>query len=188
MPKSPHKPFDMKDGRVQNALKLAFAGRLTREQIAEKCSVSTRTLYYWLEHPDFIAALEELRKDFRKGIEGVTFADKARRIVHLDLVAKIALNELEERPLLTETRPTRDGEITNEAFNNTASSEFRAALADIAAELGERKNVTELSGTVSMQYDIPDDPEAAALARALIKRVSLGSATESSGTGVSGEQ
>ncbi|MGZ6376667.1 MAG: phBC6A51 family helix-turn-helix protein [Ktedonobacterales bacterium] len=147
------KPLNMRDERIQKALQLTFAGRLTREQIAENCSVSTRTLYYWLEHPDFIAALDDLRKDFRKGIEGVTFADKARRIVHLDYAAKIALNELEIRPLLKEVRPTRDGEIVNEAFNNTAMAEFRSALADIAAELGERKNVTELSGSLEVKND-----------------------------------
>lgn len=147
------KSLDMKDKRVQKALKFTFEGRWTHAQIAENCGVSTRTYEYWEAHPDFQAALEDMRKDFAASIRDVTFADKARRIMALDHAAKIALNELEARPLLKEIRPTRDGEIVNEAFNNTAMAEFRSALADIAAEKGERKNVTELSGSLEVKND-----------------------------------
>lgn len=156
MPKAQDKPLDMDDERIQRAVDMTFAGRFTGEQIAQKCAVSRRTYVYWLKHPDFQAALAAKRADFKASIERVTFADKARRIHALNDAALIALNELEERPKLKEVRPTKDGFITNEAFNNAAMAEFRAALADIAAEKGERKNITELSGKDGGPIELSD--------------------------------
>lgn len=179
MPKSPDKPLDMKDKRIQTALKLVFEGRLSLDKIAKRCEVSPRTLWAWTQHSDFIAALEAMRKDFAASIQHVTFADKAKRIIALDHAAGIALNELEERPLLKEVRPTRDGEITNEAFNNAAMSEFRSALDDIAKELGQRTSKVDvttagekLSSNVSEAIAaVVSDPEATEHAYALLDRL-----------------
>lgn len=140
----------MADARVILAIDMTFAGRHTHAKIAEACKIAARTYENWRRRPEFIAALDAKSASLKASLEHVTFADKARRIHALNDAALIALAELEARPLLTEVRPTREGEITNESFNNTALAEFRGALADIAAELGDRKNVTELSGGLSL--------------------------------------
>lgn len=130
-------------------LNLKFAGRISVDKMAERVSVSSRTVARWLAHPDFKARLDAMRADFNASLQDVAFADKARRIHALNDAALIALNELETRPLLTEARPTKDGVMTNEAFNNTAMAEFRGALDDIAKELGQRKN-TDTGQTINV--------------------------------------
>lgn len=179
--------FRLDDERVQRVIDLTLAGRHSAAKMAAIVGVSARTCERWLARPDFKAALAEKRADFKASLEHVTFADKARRIYSLNDAALIALADLEDRPKLKEVRPTKDGEITNESFNAGAMAEFRAALADIAAELGERKNVTELAAHVSMSHDFPDDPEAAGLARSLIRRLTTGGDAKPGGAGVSGE-
>lgn len=46
----------------------------------------------------------------------------------------------------------------------------------------------EQSGKVTVQHDIPEDTEAAALARALIRRLTASGGAEPSGAGISGER
>lgn len=146
MPKHHDKPFNWERAGAELALTLTFEGRWTREEIARKCSISVRTLYDWMKHPGFQARLETMRADFAASIRAVIYADKARRIMALDAMAESARREYEQRPWLQEVRPTPNGDITNESFNRDAHAAFRDALADIAAELGARKNVTELTG------------------------------------------
>lgn len=139
MPKSPDKPLDMKDKRVERALALAFEGRWTQAEIAKNCDVSPRTVWTWLQDIDFQSALEAKRADFAASIREVTYADKARRIVALDAMAESARREYEQRTYLIEERPTKDGVATSENYNRDAFECFRGALDDIAKELGQRK-------------------------------------------------
>ncbi len=149
MPKHPDKPMKWTAEQLQ-ALALTFEGRWTHAEIAEKCSISPRTYAYWLQHPDFQERLDELRKDLSASLRAVAYADKAQRIIGLSQMAESARREYEARPRLKEVRPTRDGFIINEAFNQAAHDAYRAALADIAAELGQRKNVTEIGGALDV--------------------------------------
>lgn len=142
--------LDINEPRVAIALNMAFAGRYTQAEIAKSCEVSPRTIWTWLHHPDFEAALDEKRKDFAASISHVTYADKARRIVALDEMAESARREYEARPWLKEIRPTPKGDIVNEAFNADAHAAFRGALDDIAKELGQRKNDKDAGQTINV--------------------------------------
>lgn len=152
------------DAKQLEAVDLVFAGLLTYAEVAARVQTSESSVKRWMQHPEFKAKLAEKRADFRAHLEDATFADKARRVFALDQAAKIAFAELQARPLVTETRPTRDGPITNESFNQAAMSEFRAALDDIAKELGDRKNVAEVSGTIDVRAQVqfympqPEEP------------------------------
>lgn len=171
MPKHHDKSFNWERENRERALALVFEGRWTQDEIAEKCHIAPRTLRDWMKHPDFVARLEAMRADFAASMRTVTYADKARRIMALDAMAESARREYEQRPWLQEVRPTPNGDITNEAFNRDAHAAFRDALADIAAELGARKNVTELSGALDINGDVtfylpqpeqpPDDNDSA---------------------------
>lgn len=151
MPKSAEKPFDWKRKGAERALALCFEGRWTHEEIAEKCGISVRTYEYWLAHPNFQTRLEALRADLALALREVVYADKTQRIIGLAQMAESARREYEERPWLKEVRPSSDGDITNESFNRDAHAAFRGALDDIAKELGQRKNVTDLTATVALQ-------------------------------------
>lgn len=138
------------DETRKKALDLVFEGRKSHAKIAEDCSVPVRTLDDWIAHPDFQAKLKERRDTLIESLDHVPYIRKERRLIGLAQMAESARNEYEARPWLQEVRPTPDGEITNESFNRDAHAAFREALADIAAELGARKNVTELSGALSL--------------------------------------
>lgn len=158
MPKHADKPMKWTELHAL-ALALAFEGRWTQEEIAEKCGVATRTYGYWLAHPDFKQRLADLQTNFAASIRDVVYADKARRIIGLSQMAEQARRQFDDHELLIELRPTKDGEITIERFNADAHAAYRAALGDIAAELGQRKNITELSGKDGKPIEISDARE-----------------------------
>lgn len=121
------------------AVFLIFEGRLSQAKVAEKVGVSTRTIEAWCAHPDFQQRLAGLRENLEASLTGVVYADKCRRVIALDQMAEAARHEFEERPWLKEVRPTPNGPITNESFNEGAFAAFRGALDDIAKELGHRR-------------------------------------------------
>ncbi len=134
----------------EQALHLAFEGRWTQEEIADKCGVATRTYGYWLAHPEFADRLEALRADFAASLRDVAYADKAQRIVGLAQMAESARREYEARPWLQEIRPTKDGNVINEHFNADAHAAFRGALDDIAKELGQRTAKADASAQIAL--------------------------------------
>lgn len=150
------KPLDWNDQRLIVTLNLIFAGRLSQARVAENVGVSTRTVERWVAHPDFQARLSALRADFAASIRDVTYADKARRIIALDQMAEAARVEFETRPLLREVRPTRDGEVVNEAFNRDAHAAFRDALDDIAKEMGHRQSKVDVTSAGEKLTGIAD--------------------------------
>ena len=121
------------------ALALVFEGRLSQAKIAKKCNIAPRTLAYWIDHPDFQERLEAMRADLAASLLGIAYTGKQQRIVALSLMAESAREEYEARPWLKEVRPTPNGDVTNESFNEGAFAAFRGALDDIAKELGHRK-------------------------------------------------
>lgn len=141
----------------EEVLALAFEGRWTVAEMAQRVTVSTRTIKRWLASQEFKDRIAAQRANLAESLNGVVYADKLSRIIGLSQMAESARREYEARPLLTERRPTgRDhdtGELLvleQEAFNRDAHAAYREALADIAAELGARKNVTEHSGSVDL--------------------------------------
>ena len=156
MPKSPLVPMKWDQPQLR-ALSLAFEGRWTQAEIAEKLNeefgssakfrVSARGLRAWLAHPDFQARLAELRANLAHSLADVAYADKGARIIALSQMAEHARREYEAHPLLIERRPAMDGEITNESFNRDAHAAFRDALNDIAKELGERSSNVHITAT-----------------------------------------
>lgn len=141
------KPFSWNE-KTLLALSLIFEGRLTREQIAEKCTIAPRTLYTWLEHPEFAARLQEMRDNALDELLrlGVPYVSKEARIIALAQLAESARSEYEAHTILIEQRPTRNGPATTETFNRDAFECFRGALDDIAKELGHRTQKQEVSG------------------------------------------
>lgn len=144
----------------KTALNLIFEGRKSHEKIAADCSVPVRTLRDWIAHPDFQAVLKERRDNLMESLDDVPYIRKERRLIALAQMAESAREEYEQRPWLKEERQIgRDDEgnplmLTNEHFNRDAHAAFRDALTDIAAELGARKNVTELSGALDISGEV----------------------------------
>jgi transposase-like protein len=73
MPKSV-KPFKWDDAAKESVLNYVFEGRLSQAAIAKICNISSRTVAYWIAHPDFQARLEEKRADLEQALYGVTYA------------------------------------------------------------------------------------------------------------------
>lgn len=134
----------------EQALALAFEGRWTQAEIADKCGVAKRTYQYWLAHPEFQARLETMRADFAASIRDEIYADKARRIIGLSQMAESARRQYEAHEMLIEVHPTKDGDITNERFNRDAFDAFRGALDDIAKELGHRQPRADMSAQIAL--------------------------------------
>jgi hypothetical protein len=192
----PSKPGERKrrplkwDDTLTDILNAVFEGRKSQEKIAEDCRVSARTLRDWMAHPDFQTKLKEMRERLLESCDalGVTYVRKEQRIIGLAQLAESAREQYEERPWLKEERQIgRDAEsgepltMTNESFNRDAHAAFRASLADIAAELGERKNITELSGKDGKPIEISDARQrlAAKLAALAERRRAAGTAQQS---------
>lgn len=134
------------DATKEQALWLVFDGKLSLEQVALNVAVSPRTLDRWVAHPAFQQRLQQMRADLQETLKGTLYVSKESRMVALADMAQKARREFEKRPWLKEVRPTKDGPVTNESFNRDAFESFRGALDDIAKELGQRKNVTEVTG------------------------------------------
>jgi len=168
------------DAPQERALALVFEGRWTQEEITDrlikefgesspKFTLSVRALKAWIANQDFQAKLADMRANFAVSIQGVTYADKARRIIALNQMAESARREYEERVRLIETRPSPFGDARIERFNKDAHEAFRAALDDIAKELGERSTSVKVSGT--MQHSLVPSGELKELADEMLDAV-----------------
>lgn len=134
----------------EHALRLAFEGRWSHSEMAERVGVSTRTIERWTVAKDFRARLDAMRDDLALALRDVVYADKSRRIMALDAMAESARREYEARPWLKEVRPTPDGPLTNESYNAAAHAAFRGALDDIAKELGQRTAKADASAQIAL--------------------------------------
>lgn len=169
MPSKPgerkRRPLEWNEKQL-HALAAVFEGRSSREKIAQDCTIPLRTLKDWIAHPDFQAKLKEMRERMLDTFDelGVAYVRKEQRLMALSALAVSARAEYEQRPWLREYRPVlvkrpnedpgaRAGSmlmvedyIVTERYNAEAASAERAALADIAAELGERVKRSEVTG------------------------------------------
>jgi ribonuclease HII len=108
------------------------------QAIADTFGITKRTLYRWKARPDFAALVAEERENFRQRIFRAGFADKARRVRALDVVAGAVLNQLQRAEFQTIVKVTDDGEHIY-GFDKDRLREFREYLDDIAEEMGDRQ-------------------------------------------------
>jgi hypothetical protein len=140
----------------EQALWLVFDGKLSLNEVALNVAVSSRTLDRWVAHPAFKSRLAQMKADLEASLASTVYVSKQSRLMGLSQMALAARKEFERRPWLKEVRPGPKGDVTNEKFNAEAHAAYRAALADIAAEKGERKNVTELTGKDGGPIEVSD--------------------------------
>lgn len=172
MPSKPgqrkRRPMEWNENQ-KKTLAAVFEGRKSRQKIAEDCGLHIRTIEDWITHPEFQAKLAEMREQMLEAFDelGVAYVRKEQRIMALAQMAESARQEYEQRPWLKEFRPvlvkrpkvdadgntdpdgrlqTVEDYIITEHFNTDAYNAWRQTMADLAAEQGARKNVTELTG------------------------------------------
>jgi len=147
----------------KEALELIFEGRLSQKKIAEKCGVSLRTIEEWARSSHFKDALKKLRDAMMESLldRGIAYVTKEARIIALAQMGEDARQQYEDHPLLQEKRQVgydKDEEepifIVKESFNRDAHAAFRESLAEIAAELGDRKQQVDVtSNGETLGYD-----------------------------------
>lgn len=127
------KPFVWDKQKAEISL-LVFEGRYSYEMIAQIVGVPTRTLDDWIAHPAFQERLESMR-DNLLGIlmepGCMPYVRKEQRIIALSRMAEEARQQFEQHPTIVHSSGA-------EIFNVPAFHAFRAALDDIAKELGHR--------------------------------------------------
>ncbi|MGH7192279.1 MAG: hypothetical protein ACREJM_01955, partial [Candidatus Saccharimonadales bacterium] len=114
---------------------LIFEGRHSFAQIAAMQDLPLRTLESWIAHPAFQERLEYLRDNLLGVLMEpgcLPYIRKEQRIIALSQMAESARQAFEAQP----TIPHPSGV---ELFNAPAFHAFRAALDDIAKEMGERR-------------------------------------------------
>lgn len=133
----------------EQAAALVAADELSDEQMAERLGITRRTLTRWRDVPEFQARVAEHVAAFRARVLGTGFAVRERRIAALNQVATDLYAQLQaDGYLAEEVKLTAAGvQVRYPVFDRPKVSEFRAALDDIAKELGERKASVELDAT-----------------------------------------
>jgi len=149
LPEITQKSFTVREER---AALLTAEDTLTDEQIAAEVGISRKTLHNWRARPTFSAEVRAQREAFRARIMAEGFADKARRIKALNLLATAVLVELSRAAddlqpqgmYRLEKKISANGEIVEqEVFDKPKADTFRGYLDDIAKELGDRKTIID---------------------------------------------
>lgn len=138
--------------REEEAARLVAEDERTDEQIATAVGVSKMTIERWKKRAPFSAEVRAQREAFRARIMAEGFADKARRIKALNILATAVLVELsraadDRQPqgmYRLEKKISANGEIVEqEVFDKPKADTFRGYLDDIAKELGDRKTIID---------------------------------------------
>ncbi|AFK87716.1 terminase small subunit [Thermoanaerobacterium phage THSA-485A] len=66
------------------AAKMIAEGRLTNEEIAQKCEVTDRTLYNWKKQEEFQQAIENFTAEIKKDIERKLMGMSSKALRELD--------------------------------------------------------------------------------------------------------
>jgi len=66
------------------AAKMIAEGRLTNEEIAQKCEVTDRTLYNWKKQEEFQQAIENFTTEMKKDIERKLMSMSSKALRELD--------------------------------------------------------------------------------------------------------
>lgn len=135
--------------------------------IAQQIGCSYQAVNYYAN--TYGDEIEAARAEYRKSIFNQGFANKEYRVRKLNDLALRIDKELANNPG-TEDKPAKPGEnglyieevkisstglvVRYDAFNRGMVAELRGLADDIAKELGERKNTTEISGSVDAPFVI----------------------------------
>lgn len=122
-----------------------FEGQNTLAKNCLALDIPYATASLWTRHEEFKKALATLRHDAAEQLDATPFLRREQRLIALAKLAEQARDEWESRRYLIEQRPVPGGMLTNEKLNRDAAEIYRNSLADIAAELGQRRNKVDLS-------------------------------------------
>lgn len=122
----------------QRALEAVFEGVMSKQKLADELGISRSTLGDWMRDPEFVERLTAMRDKLRENLEGVPFVRKENRVIALAKLASEAAEEWEMHRYEVEQRPVPGGMLINERLNKSAADIYRAALDDIAREMGDR--------------------------------------------------
>jgi hypothetical protein len=147
--------------KQERAALLVWADDLTDVQIAETLKIGERTLNNWKKLPAFQARVAEHRDEFRERVLSEGYADRAQRVHLLNEMAEAAVDHLRaNRYEREDVLINRKGEVvTNVVYDRERVSAVRGMLDDIAKELGERRHVSEVNGTLTLAQLIADYAE-----------------------------
>lgn len=158
--------------QAQEAFLLVFAESANLTQAAAAAGVNRSTVYDWQEHDETFSMRYKQAEAEACDVIRAAVHEHAIRGWDEPVVSMGKVVYVDNKPLML----------------HKYDSSLLARLA--AARLPEFREKVDINANIqgNMSHDFADDPEAAALARALIRRVSSSGTTESSGARVSGEQ
>lgn len=117
--------------------------------MAARLGIGERTLRRWRDVPEFQERVQEHLAAYRARVLSRGFAVRERRIAALNRLARDLDQQLEaDNYLAEEVKLTNAGvKVRYPVFDRPKVAEFRAALDDIAKEVGERRATVELDAT-----------------------------------------
>ncbi len=134
--------------KQQRAALMVAEDVLTDEEIAAEAGITRQGLVNWKQKPEFAALVAEHIEAFkdRALVEG--FADKRARVQLLNAMTFDVSSKIQKNGYVREeVRIAANGEhISFEVFDKPMMSELRGLLDDIAKEMGDRKQIAEVSG------------------------------------------
>jgi hypothetical protein len=148
--------------RIEKGRKVSTRAPKTWRDAAARCSWQSRAEAWDKYCSDLVAAEAEAR---RLEILRSGYAQRHERVKALNDLADLLLAELQEtdKRWLPDVKSVGQGQYAERVdivrFNEAIIKEFRAALADIAAEQGDRKQQQEHSGSVSLVFGGNVNPE-----------------------------
>jgi hypothetical protein len=169
--------------RIQATFLEAFANNANMRAACKAAGVDRNTVYAWQEHDEaFSFRFKQAEADandviraaiYQRGLQGI---DKP-----LHWQGRMVMEDVPD--------PRHPGKMIRRRVTvKDYSDTLLIFLAKSRMPEFRDKVQLEQTGKVTVQYEFPDDPEAANLARALIRRLSSGGVPESGSAGVSGER
>lgn len=133
------------------AAELLADDELGDRDIAKSLGIGRTQLASWKHIPEFAAEIVRLRDLFRQqAMDRAVFADKRARVVALNGIATDLMAQLSKAEYQVVLKTTDDGEAVH-GFDTFRVKEFRACLADIAEEMGDRKTTASASASVTVK-------------------------------------
>ena len=116
----------------KKAIELLISGELTKEEIANCVKVSRKTLYNWIDDPDFAAEYDE-------------------QLAEINRRQKRRIYNMADKALDTQER------ILEKSKNDIAAASVASDVLDRAGYKPDDKVSIEAAAPVQIIYDIPED-------------------------------
>lgn len=137
--------------RQETTALLVAEDEITDVEITAKVGISERTLNRWKRLPAVAARIAEHRQRFRDRVLEEGFADRIERVRLLNRMARDLDGQLVAGGYERLEIAVGKGEpVQYRVFDQGRVSAVRGILDDIAKELGERKQVSEVRGTLTL--------------------------------------